>query len=612
MEHYYGTELNLVDPMASQPSRIKTALKPHQQAALEKAIRMEREGVLQYDVPAQVRNRNERWRTAYAYRGKMRVRTNVGVLGDLVGYGKTLTALSIVASTRPNEILRDTEYCYSSHGRHVAKFTATCERPDMTPDDHFINTTLVVVPRGPVYVQWLRTIREQTDLTVLAIDGLPMIRKYCPPPNASIAQMKEYFEQYDIVLIKGTTIRTMMDYYTIPYQGTQLVAWNRIMVDEAHDILKTVPFFDYRFMWLISATYHVLPSVMYGSRAYIVAMLRDIVTEDNLPFLLVRGNTEFVKSSFTVPEYTETFYMCQLPKRISAIQPFLNGAALERINANDIAGAIRDMGGANETEADIVELVTRDLQKDIRNKEQEIAYTTSIEIAEDYRQLRLASLNADLTRLRDKMQALTDRISQLSTKTCGICFEPFDTPIVLPCTHVYCGGCLMNWIRMNHKTCPECRTDIACNRMIAVVANANASANATRSAAAPLRVMDKVDTLIDIINKKPDGKFLIFSRVDSTFFHIVNALERINVSYSEIKGSTAHMMKILERFQRGDIRVILLNTHHAGSGIDISCATDAVIFHQMGADKVQAVGRAQRVGRVTPLHVHNLCYPHEM
>ena len=32
----------------------------------------------------------------------------------------------------------------------------------------------------------------------------------------------------------------------------------------------------------------------------------------------------------------------------------------------------------------------------------------------------------------------------------------------------------------------------------------------------------------------------------------------------------------------------------------------------MGEDKIQAVGRGQRVGRTSPLSVHNLLYEHEM
>lgn len=611
--HYYGTELNMVDPLASQPTRIKMPLKPHQQASLAKAMKMEREGVIDYDVPAQTTNRNDVWRTSYAYRGKMRIHTNVGIIGDLVGYGKTLTALSIIAATPPSEIYRDPTYYYSTHGRHISRFTAVCERPETTAPNLFFNTTLVIVPRGPVFVQWQRMIEDFTDMKVLAIDGLPAIRRRCPPQGSTNAQLKPFFEQFDIVLIKNTAIKTLMDYYYVPYTNNPIVAFNRIMIDEAHDIIKSVPLFDYKFLWLITATYYVLPQYLYGGRTFIVGSLRDIITDDNMPFLLLRGNLEFVRNSFYVPDMVEHYYMCQLPRQIGAIQPFLNHAALERVNANDIAGAIRELGGTSETNEDIVELVTRDIQKDIRNKEREIEYVNGLDVADDYRQSRLTTLNTDLKRLQDKLQALIDRVSELSTKTCNICFDSFNDPIVLPCTHIFCGSCLITWMRNNKRTCPECRTDIRCNKLIAVVdQKQNEASSSTSVQPQPLVQKDKVDTLIDIIRSKPNGRFLVFSRVDSSFYNIMAALEREGVSFAEIKGSTAQMMRILERFENRQLRVILLNTHHAGSGIDISSATDVVIFHKMGADKVQAVGRAQRVGRTTSLVVHNLCYPHEM
>ena len=71
------------------------------------------------------------------------------------------------------------------------------------------------------------------------------------------------------------------------------------------------------------------------------------------------------------------------------------------------------------------------------------------------------------------------------------------------------------------------------------------------------------------------------------------------------------MMNILDKFRSGNLNIILLNTQYAGSGIDISCATDIIIFHKMGADKQQAIGRAQRVGRQSQLFIHNLYYEHE-
>jgi SNF2 family DNA or RNA helicase len=85
-----------------------------------------------------------------------------------------------------------------------------------------------------------------------------------------------------------------------------------------------------------------------------------------------------------------------------------------------------------------------------------------------------------------------------------------------------------------------------------------------------------------------------------------------NIKYDFLKGNTSHMLNVLDKFKTGNINIILLNTQYAGSGIDINYATDVIIFHSMGIDKHQAIGRAQRVGRKTELYIHNLTYEHEI
>ncbi len=298
------------------------------------------------------------------------------------------------------------------------------------------------------------------------------------------------------------------------------------------------------------------------------------------------------------------------------VQPFLTPSVVERINANDIAGAIRELGGSNETEADIVNLVTRDLQREIDNKEREIQYVSSIDIAQDAREHRLQLLRADLSRLHERMRALTDRVTQLSEKQCAICMDNYENPIMLECTHVFCGACIIHWIRQNtyRKMCPTCRIPIHCKKLTAIVDQKDPTTNNNQIAAAQERaqMLSKEEMLLKLLADNPSGRFLVFSRIDSTFWNITTRLQQANITHAEIKGSTPQMMKILERFRSGELRVILLNTYHAGSGIDISYATDVVIFHSMGLDKTQAVGRAQRVGRTTELKVHNLCYAHEM
>ena len=164
----------------------------------------------------------------------------------------------------------------------------------------------------------------------------------------------------------------------------------------------------------------------------------------------------------------------------------------------------------------------------------------------------------------------------------------------------------MRWLKTN-KNCPICRQNITgTDKLIAIVNDTDKNNDDINI------ILSKEETLIKIINNKPTGKFLIFSKNENSFEKIKTELLKNNNKYELLKGSTTHMMNILEKFKSGDINIILLNTQYAGSGIDISYATDVIIFHNMGIDKQQAIGRAQRVGRKTELYIHNLCYEHEI
>lgn len=687
-EHVYNIEIQATDPQVAQPEEILIPLKPHQLAALHKMCIMERCGKVYYYVPdPSVFIQDVHSRRAISIRGNFNIKSNIGIMGDIVGYGKTLTALSIIAANpitppalpRPvmpayiededaddaeavesdtedddsadeaaeadeaedevdadmagpivpaapkaplGSIHRQSEMVYSFNSRNYCNFTATCERNETIGGDRYIKTTLIVVPRGPVYVQWENAINSQTQLRVLALDSLPNIRKYCPPSGSPSAVVKRFFEQYDIVLIKNTALKTLMEHYETPsYLEHPIIAWERIMIDEAHDIVSKMPIFSFRFLWLISGTYPTIINRAFGSRSQMSYAIRDILTDERMNLVLIKGNSDFVRSSFTVPAPIEHTYLCSLPTNITALQPFLQANVREMINANDIKGAIREMGGTNETEDDIVNLVTREIQRDINNKQCEIVFYSGMDMPSDQKDSRINSLTHDIARLEERMKNLKDRISMLSNKTCSICYDNFNSPILLPCTHVFCGGCLLGWMR-NGTNCPECRAPIESRQLIAIVREdeklaaeelaAGGGASGSGGPAPRHILLSKEATLLKLLNDRPDGRFLVFSRVDNGFWRLARILMERQIPFSELKGSTSQMMRILERFRNGELRIILLNTYYAGSGIDISYATDLVLFHNMGLDQVQAIGRAQRVGRTEPLHIHTLLYSTEM
>lgn len=608
VEYLYNNEIDDNAPRASQPQKIKISLKEHQLACLYKAQHMERSGSIKCRVQSfdDINSQEPSFEN-------IDVTTNVGIFGDIVGYGKTLTALALIASSDIKKINRNSMMNMSySNSRNYSYISYSKKNKNIIDDNNIINSTLIVVPRGPVYIQWRKALENYTDLKFLAIENLTYIKKHLPDNTKSREEIIKYFNQFDAVLIKNTTLDTLLSYYYYPNTSSDHMShiqfikrWKRIMIDEAHDISSSITLMYYEYLWLISGTYE---NIMYSLRSYrnILFHMREAINYDTIGLILVKCTKIFVKNSFKIPTPVEKCYLCKMPTHMNVIKNFICSSVLDKINANDITGAIRDLGGKSDTQENIIDLVSNDIKKDIHNKEKEKEYISSLEIPNETKVAKIKSIDADIKLKKEKLENLTQRILELNTKMCPICMYDIEHPIVLSCTHSYCASCIVKWISTN-MNCPECRASIDTDNMISVVKEVQNTPVANERP-----ILNKIDTLMEIIAKNPSGKYLVFSKYDNGFVKLMTKLIEKGITCSELKGNTSHMMNVLEKFKSGALKVILLNTNFAGSGIDISYATDVIIYHSMGLDKYQAIGRAQRVGRTDTLNIHYLCYEHEM
>uniref|UniRef100_A0A6C0J0M9 RING-type domain-containing protein n=1 Tax=viral metagenome TaxID=1070528 RepID=A0A6C0J0M9_9ZZZZ len=618
MDELYDIELDDNSTRANQPQKITTLLKPHQLACLNKAINMENNGIVKYKIsennPLNINYRNVEMMSSDNI---IDVSTNVGIIGDIVGYGKTLTALSIIAQNPVENIHINTIKTTSIYSSRVySYFTSKSMNLSMIDDYELVQSTLVIVPRGPVYIQWIKTLENNTSLKFIALDNFCHIKKYLPPHGTSKKDIITFFNKYDVILIKNTTLDLLINYYDNHNNEEKFILnkWKRVMIDESHDIIQKIQSLHYSFMWLISATYTSLAHKSTGYCNMLLFPIREFLREENINLMLLKCKKDFVRKSFSIPALIEKYYHCNLSKHLNIIKNYINPSILEKINANDISGAVKELGGKNESEQGLIDVVCSDIKRDLNNKIKEYDYISDLDISPENKVIRLKNITNDINTIKNKLTDLTERISELSSKSCSICLDNISDPIVLECTHVYCGKCLMTLLNVKTNTdyrCPECRALINPDKLIAIVSNDKITKEA-ENVIIPKKVYNKQEMLINIINNKPNGKFLVFSRVDNGFASIIENLNKNNITYAELKGHTGHMMKVLESFKKGALKVILLNTFYAGSGIDINFATDVIIFHSMGIDKQQAIGRAQRVGRNDELVVHNLCYEHEL
>ena len=626
----YDIELDGNSMRCGQPSKIKKILKPHQLACLYKAIYMENIGTITYkNRDVSLRNNNPR---------TIKISTNIGIIGDIVGYGKTLTALSIIAHNSLDKIHINSTKVHSFHSNKAYNyFTAETDNLSLPNQENMINSTLIIVPRGPVYVQWEKTLKDATDLKYIAIEDLNFIKKNLPPFTNNERDIIDYFNQFDVVLIKNTTLDRLLDYYNYPATTIKhfIYKWKRIMIDESHDIINKIEIFDYLFIWLISGTYFNMCNKISSSSYSQYYNIKDILREDYINYILVKCDKDFVKESFKIPPIIEYYHLCKMSKYLKIIKKYINSSILDKINANDISGAIKDLGGKNETEEGIATLICADMNKNLSNKQKEREYILGLDILEENKANRLKTIDNEITIIEGKIKDLTERITEINSKICSICLDNVSQPIILECTHIFCGGCLFKFLNSPHsnshashashashnainKRCPDCRAEIrSTENLTAIVSIKN---EITNEIAPPVcegmskigkGILNKEDTLLEIIKNKPEGKFIVFSRVD-VFTNIIKLLVSNGITFAELKGNTSHMMNVLKDFKNGVINVILLTTQYAGYGIDINYATDVIIFHSMAVDKQQAIGRAQRVGRTNNLVVHNLCFEHEL
>ncbi len=609
----YELELNENNYYAKQPEKIKLNLKPHQLTSLYKAIEMENKGELNYKINnCYFSHGNNNYINSNNEETMMeaKVGTNIGILGDKVGYGKTLLALSLIAGNDLNNIHINPNQIktYNNNYRSYNYLNITYKNKLIQKRRNIIGSPLVIVPRGPVYIQWEQTIKNNTNLKLLSITNLNFIKNNIPKfTGDNNDEIIDYFEKYDLVLIKNTTFKSLCDYFN---NYSLIKNWKRIMIDEAHDYLSKLPqHLNYYFLWLISGTY--IDLLKGYNNSYYTAGMRDLLNENLINLILVKNSDNFIKNSFDIPEPIEKFYLCKLPSNYQIARKFLNNSVMDKINANDFAGAIRELGGKNETEDNIIELISRELKKELKNKEREREYVNDLDIAVDDKQQKLKRLDVEIENQINKINDLAERIKSLSTNNCIICMDTVKNPIMLECTHLFCGGCIMNWINKNNN-CPYCRNPIpSYNNLIAIV-NKNENKSNNNDNNGDNDILLKEERFISIIKNKPNGKFLVFTKNDNGFENIKKKMIENEIKFDFLKGNTQHMMNILDKFKSGEIKIILLNTQYAGSGIDINYATDVIIYHTMGIDKQQAIGRAQRVGRTQPLFIHNLCYEHEI
>jgi SNF2 family DNA or RNA helicase len=535
------------DTLLSQPENININLFLHQLKSIDDMDRIEREKEIELHP-------------------SIYVSTKVGVLADLPGYGKSLSMLGLIGRTLKNPQVE--EQCV-----YVWEKTKYYEYVSLKKTEvlHSTNCSLILVNIS-LMSQWIHEL-TRTSLRYIAVHSKYEIEDI-PLHN------------YDVVLVSNNI-------YNIFSQVYRKKCWKRFIIDEPASLkLPSMEETYARFYWLITGT----PNELYGTNKRRTGFLNNLLPEefDIFNHIIVKNEDQFVKKSYDMPSTKYLFYT-YLGNMSHLFEGIVSDTIIEMIQAGNINGVFNML-----------------LDKENKEEKETVYSTTMIDAYRSRKMKRLQELQKEEVRNIEKIQVIESHIKLLDDKifnyviknSCMICKHPHSYPSVITCCqNIFCGLCVKD------EECPLCKSKDFSVVALNVKEDLNSSDVVevvhTNALNAPLK--NKIETFIEIIKDVENRKILIFSNYNETFTVIKKFLDEMELSYLELRGTKEKRDNTIDLYKTGNVNILLLNTIHSGAGLNLQETTDIVLFHRIHEyQKVQVIGRANRIGRKIPLNVHYL------
>lgn len=552
--------------MVDQPDSISLPLKPHQLAALKRMVELDERCCLRFP--------NET------------IESNVGILGDLPGSGKTITMIALIAMMKGVEGSFFDNVTLHQH----RNYGIISKEHKNNGESEYRSTTLIVAPPN-IVKHWENHLRDYSHLAWDTVTESNMLEI-----NTTLLD----------VVICASDVFNLFTRYT--ERGDASVVWNRVIIDEAHSIsIPNTRYVTSRFIWLITSTYLQLANrrnngflkEMFRSKSY------HNLVKHYYKNIIIESKTEFIRSSFLLsdPEFIEI--QCRLSDGLRMIRNFVSATVVEKINAGDMDGAIIELGGSVETNNNIIDLITKNFKNRIVDLESQLLVIERLEMSELDRDRRRKELADRLKSANERRESLVSSIKKITETNCLICMDALQSPTMIGCcNNLFCAECLIEWMKIR-GACPICRESINPTKLITV---GEISQKIEKS-----QKKTKIDTVIDIVKQNPRDRFLVFSDHNGSFKDLKSRLSKENISNDCISyTSPQKTVNVLKKFREKQIDVILLNSLNNGAGLEIPEATGIILLHKLPSDlEMQLVGRANRPGRVGGLRVWRLRYENE-
>lgn len=597
------------DKKITQPNSIKIELMNHQKTMVHKMMEIEDTGIIKiknYEIPPYSNLIN-------IFSNEAEINTNIGILGDKVGSGKTLMIITLLTISK-NILSRDIELGGTQFYSVKIK-----------PSSVLVKSNLIIVPHK-LLPQWKEAFQKYSPtlkiLTISLNKEINALRKVQKEIKKN--WRNEFYEieteiletdkldDIDVVLIGETMYKRF-------YKVCENIRFNRILIDEADTIkLPRDMNCQFNFLWFITGT----PSgLFYNNKSFINKIFKENTLNVNSNFV-IKNDDNFIDKSIILPHPKRFKVKCITPIELNLIKDLIPPSILQMINAGNSDQAIKTLNCNIDTNDNILQVITKNLRDSISNKKIELEAEKKkyypVNLKKEH-ELKIKLIENQIDKLVNKYEDIKKKIYDLNDTNCPVCMGEFTNPVIVNCCkNMFCFDCLaVSMGELKNNKCPYCtqkiaKTDIHIfqNDDINKIKNTSLLSNDSNK----YETKEKLDVLLDLVKKKPDGSFMIFAGFQETFNKIEVKLKEENITYHILKGQSSVVKKSIDDFREKKVRILMLNSQFFGAGMNLQMATDIIIYHRFTKEmEEQIIGRAQRLGRDihSPLNVYYLLHDNE-
>lgn len=547
--------------------------------------------------------------------------TNFGVLGDLVGAGKSLPILLLIKNNK--DILRKEQYTSYTDHCNVSVVDFGVKEKDFNDK---LNCSLLVVPHTLVR-QWksyadsfvpslkYKIINKAEHLSLTYTD-----KEGTGSPKPKYKNAQEFLD-CDLVIISSTFYQTFMKLHVGYSVSIDRLEFKRVIYDEA-DTINIPACIQPRsiFYWFITSSILNLmsPYKRYFGGKYVdgircTGFIKNLfydLDQNNFSFyeyVFFKNKDKFIESSFELPKPVVQKIHCFTPKAVKILKGLIDPKVIQMIQGDDLKGAMEQIGTMKLAKSadDIIKISTNMFLKDLEKKEKELVYKSSLTYStEDSKHKALENVKHKIEEIKNKIKLIESRVQN---KFCLVCNSDAEVPtITMCCKNVFCLNCI-NYSYNENPICPFCRTPIKESDIViqSEIKEKTIDVDDVVSKQEP-KLKNKIDNLFKIIGDNPDGKFLVVSQYDNSLSELNEKFKDKDIKTAKLSGNSLQVNKMLTTFKNpeSDLNVILLNASNYGSGLNIPETTDVIIYHRLTKElETQVIGRAQRYPRTSVLKI---------